>query len=372
MRRILYIVLLTILASCNSVNKWEGITVNRYLSLGARNGVFICNEGNFMFGNASLTFYDADSGEVFNDIFYNTNGFPLGDVCQSMTLDGDRGFVVMNNSGKVYVIDTDDASYVGAIKGLVSPRYVELINEEKAYITDLYSPSITVINPRTLAITGYIFVGYNTQYTNFVNGTEQMARQGDDVFTCSWSYNNKVYKIDSRTDKLVDSTTVTKQPNSLVVDKNGKLWVLSDGGHAGSPYGQVNAALTRINPATLEKELVLTFEDIASSPSRLSINSSGDTLYFINGDEKGSDKTTYGVYRMSVDAATLPPAPFIENEDRLIYALGIEPVSEDVYLADAIDYTQSSIIYRYNRYGVLLGSFKSGITTGGFTFKESY
>lgn len=370
MRRILTIILFMLLVGCNSVNKWEGIEVNRYLSLGSRNGVFICNEGNFMFGNASLTFYDSDSEEVFNDIFYNTNGFPLGDVCQSMTLDGDRGFVVMNNSGKVYVIDTDDASYIGAIKGLVSPRYVELINAEKAYITDLYSPSITVVNPRNLAITGYIFVGYNAQHENFVNGTEQMVRQENDVFTCSWSYNDKVYKIDSRTDKLTDSTTVTKQPNSLVLDKNGKLWVLSDGGHAGSPYGQVNASLTRLNPATLEKELVLTFGDIASSPSRLSINSSGDTLYFINGDEKGSDKTTYGVYRMSVDAATLPLVPFIENQDRLIYALGIDPANEDIYLADAIDHTQSSIIYRYNSYGTLLGSFKSGITTGGFTFKK--
>lgn len=371
MKRIFNILLFALAVGCNSVNKWEGIEINRYLSLGDRNGVFICNEGNFMFGNASLSFYDSDSGEVFNDIFYNTNGFPLGDVCQSMTLDGDRGFVVMNNSGKVYVIDTDDASYIGAIKGLVSPRYVELINDRKAYITDLYSPSITVIDPKSLAVTGYIFVGYNAQYGGMVNGTEQMARHGDDVFTCSWSYNDKVYKIDSRTDKLSDSTTVTKQPNSLVTDKNGKLWVLSDGGHTGSPYGQVNAALTRLNPATLDIELVLTFDDIASSPSRLSINRRGDTLYFINGDEKGSDKTTYGVYRMSVDAQALPPAAFIENKDRLIYALGVDPVNEDIYLSDAIDHTQSSIIYRYNSYGILLGSFKSGITTGGFTFKAN-
>lgn len=369
MRNILKILLLLLFVSCNSINKWEGIKVNSYLSLEGRSGVFVCNEGNFMFGNASLSFYDSDSGEVFDDIFYNTNGFPLGDVCQSMTLSGDDGFVVMNNSGKVYVVDNKDVSYKAAIRGLVSPRYMKIISPTKAYITDLYSPSITVIDPKTYKITGYLFVGYGS-IKGRVNGTEQMARRGDDIYTCSWSQNNKVYKIDSRIDKLVDSVVVTKQPNSIVVDKNGKLWVLSDGGYVGSPYGQENAALTRINGETLEVELVLPFEDIDTSPSRLSINSSGDMLYFINGDKNGNSKSSYGVYSMSVSEESLPRVPLIENGGRLIYALGVDPINEDIYIADAIDHTQSSIIYRYNRYGIQEDKFKGGITTCSFTFKS--
>lgn len=369
MRRILNIVVLMVLVGCNSVDKWEGIEVNKYLSLGDRRGVFICNEGNFMFGNASLTFYDKDESEPFNDIFYNTNGFPLGDVCQSMTIYDGKGFVVMNNSGKVYVIDIDNASYIGAIKGLVSPRYVEIISPTKAYVTDMYSPSIAIFNPQTLKVTGYIFVGYNSQYAGLVNGTEEMVRSGDEVYTCSWSYNNKIYKIDSKNDKLIDSAVVVKQPNSIVLDKNNKLWVLSDGGRSGSPYGQVNGALSRLDAKTLKTEAIFTFDDISSSPSRLTINKSGDTLYFINGDDKGSDKKTYGVYKLPISANTLPSVPFIENEERLIYALGVDPENEDIYISDAIDHTQSSIIYRYNSYGVLIHSFKSGITTGSFTFK---
>ena len=36
-------------------------------------GVFVCNEGNFMYGNAALTYYDPSSKEVENQIFYNAN-----------------------------------------------------------------------------------------------------------------------------------------------------------------------------------------------------------------------------------------------------------------------------------------------------------
>lgn len=62
------------------------------------------------------------------------------------------------------------------------------------------------------------------------------------------SYNDKdVIKVDTETDKVVDSLSVTRQPNSMVLDKNGKLWVLSDGGYAGSPYGQDQATLIRID-----------------------------------------------------------------------------------------------------------------------------
>ena len=56
------------------------------------------------------------------------------------------------------------------------------------------------------------------------------------MFVNSWSYDNKILVINTLTDELEDSVEVLKQPRKIVVDKNEKLWVLCDGGYAGSDY----------------------------------------------------------------------------------------------------------------------------------------
>ena len=43
-------------------------------------GLFICNEGNFQYGNATLSYYDPTTKTVENEIFYRANAMKLGDV----------------------------------------------------------------------------------------------------------------------------------------------------------------------------------------------------------------------------------------------------------------------------------------------------
>lgn len=317
-------------------------------------GVYIGNEGNFMYGNASLSLYNVDTKEVYNQIFIGTNGFPLGDVLQSMIVIGDRGFMVVNNSGKVVVVQAATCRYIATIKGLTSPRYIQKVGD-RLYVSDLYGGAIAVVDPSTYTVTGHIRVGAST---------EQMVSYGNFVYACSWSFGNKVYKIDTRTDTVVDSVQVTKQPNSMVMDRNDKLWVLSDGAYKGSPYGEEDAALTRIDAATLGVEQVISFADHTLAPSEIAINSTRDTLYYISGGANFSN----GVFRMDVSGTALPTDAFIPADGALFYALGVDWRLGDIYVSDAIDYMQRGTVFRYSPRGEKLDSFKVDIIPGSFCF----
>lgn len=314
-------------------------------------GLFIACEGNFMYGNASLSYYDPATKQVENEVFARANGKKLGDVAQSMTVRNGIGWIVVNNSGVIFAVDTETFKEVGRITGFTSPRYIHFLNDEKAYVTQLWDPRICIVNPRTFEITGYI----ETDMIFKTGSTEQMVQYGDYVFTNCWSYQNRILVIDTRTDTVCDRITVGIQPTSLAMDKNGKLWTVTDGGYPGSPYGYEAPSLYRIDAATRRIEWQYEFEP-EDSPSEITLNGARDTLYFINDD----------IWSMPIDAQRFPLRPFIENRGTIFYGLTVDPTTSEVYVADAIDYVQPGVVLRYSPDGELLDEFKVGITPGAF------
>ena len=125
--RIIAISALVLLAGCM---KWEYGQEESFEAVSS--GLFITNEGNFQYGNASLSFYDPASGEVENEVFYRANGMKLGDVAQSMTIRNGIGWIVVNNSHVVFAIDLNTFREVGRITNLTSPRYIHFVSDEKA------------------------------------------------------------------------------------------------------------------------------------------------------------------------------------------------------------------------------------------------
>ena len=318
-------------------------------------GLFITNEGNFMYGNASLSYYDIDSMRVENEVFRRTNTIKLGDVAQSMAIRNGLGYVVVNNSGIIFVIDLDTFELKGMIEGLLSPRYIHFLSDEKAYVTDLYAWHITIINPKTFEITGRIDVkipGKNQP------STEQMVQYDKYVFTNCWSYQNRILKIDTETDKVVDELTIGIQPTSLVMDKYNKMWTITDGGYEGSPYGYEAPSLYRIDAETFTVEKQFKFK-LGDWPSEVQLNGTRDILYWINND----------IWRMPVEADRVPVRPFLEFRDTKYYGLTVNPNNGEVYVADAIDYQQQGIVYRYSPQGKLIDEFYVGIIPGAFCWK---
>jgi DNA-binding beta-propeller fold protein YncE len=317
-------------------------------------GLFIINEGNYMYGNASLSYYDPATKRVENEVFFRANGFKLGDVAQSMTIADGIGWVVVNNSGVIFGIDPTTFKEKRRLTGFTSPRYFHMLSPTKAYVTQIWDPRVFVVNPSTCETTGYV----TTDMDYDSGSTEMMVAWDRYIITNCWSFQNRILKIDTATDAVVQSLVVGIQPESMVMDCNGKLWVLTDGGYKDSEYGYEAAKLLRIDPESFKIELSFSFPQDAVA-SKLTVNSDGDELYWLD----------TGVWKMPVDATHLPVRPFISREGSLFYGLTVNPVNGEIYVSDAIDFVQSGVVLRYSPEGELIDTFNVGINPGNFCWR---
>ena len=320
-------------------------------------GVYIVNEGIFQSANSSISFYDPLTDSVYNNVFYRANQSPVGDVANSITLWQDDAYIVINNSGKIYRAGRTDMVYKGKVTGLTSPRYLAVVRSmqggEKAYVSDLYSGMIMVVDP--LEVTVLDSIKISRAGGRF--SSEQMIVHDGKLYVACWSYGEQVLVIDTGTDMIVDSIQLGKQPNSMVLDKDGYLWVLSDGGYPFSPFGHEKASLSRVNLETNHAESMMVWDDIGASPIDLCVNSTGDSLYFIS----------EGVYKVSLDMEG-SGEPLIREDGRAFYSLGVDPIDGHIYVGDAVDYQQDGWVFRYSSSGVLVDSFQAGVNPGHFCF----
>lgn len=333
---------LVLLVACRR-DKPDGPTSSPIDLGGSSGGVYVVNEGNFQFGNAQVSYYDIATDAALQDIYRPANDADLGDVLQSMSIVNELAYLVVNNSGKVSVVDPSSFREQAVITGLTSPRYLLPVSPGKAYVTDMYAGSVAVVDLLENRVVGRIACP---------GATEELVGAYGKAFVTNTA-KDFVYVVDAATDRIVDSVEVGRGGNSIRQDARGKLWVLSGGG-----FSAVRAKLSRIDPATLAVDAAFDFP-ASASPWRLNMNARGDTLYYLDG----------GVFRMSIHADQLPTTAFVPADGRNFYGLGVDPRSGVVYAADAIDYVQRGVIYRYAPSGQALGSFRAGIIPSAFMFR---
>lgn len=315
------------------------------ISIGGGPKVFITNEGNFGTNNAAVSLYETATGNVVADIYKSqNNNAAIGDVCQSISKINNKYYVVVNNSGKIVVVNSSDFKLITTITGLQSPRYVLPVTFNKAYVSDLYANAISIIDLNTNTKTGSIPCS---------GWTEQMVLIYNKAFVTN-NKTNYTYVINTITDQITDSIYVGKFGGTIVTDKNSKLWILSSGDSPNSIVGK----LSRFDPVTLQLELSLSFSS-TDAPSNLCINATKDTMYFLN----------TSVYQMPINSATLPGSAFVNSTANTFYGLAVSDKDYTIYVSDAIDYIQKSSILVYSPNGQQRTSFKAGINASSFYFE---
>ncbi len=309
----------------------------------------ILNEGNFGFGNSSVTSYNPFTKELLNNTFISQNGNQIGDVLQSGTYHNGLCYLIVNNSSKIVIVDSSDFSFKGEITGFNSPRYISFY-ENKAYVTDLKEKAIYVVDYSAKSIINRI---------NTIGWNEQMIIHNDYMYVCDRgdylnnTGNNKCYKISLLSNTIIDSVIVPLDPNSIVVDHNNMLWVLSSGG-----INLETPKLSQINPNNMSIIKTISFNTINESPFGLVIDSENDHLYFIN----------KSIYRMNINDNSLPVTSFVNGDNHSFYGLSINKLNNEIYVSDAKDYIQNGTVYRYFENGELIDEIQSGIIPQYFMF----
>lgn len=344
----------TLMVSCSSGSDDDD---NRFTIDPAEDAtlLYVVNSGSYGAGNASLSAINLDNGVVTNDVFRTANTMSLGDVANSMTMGCGLGWIVVNNSNVVFAIDPLTCEERGRIdSGIISPRNLYFISDSKAYLTQLYDNRIAVIDPSTYSVTGYIAIDGMDAATG---STESIVVDGRYAYCTCWSYQKKVVKIDTVNDRVVASAEVGVQPKNIVIDANGDLRVLTDGGWFGNPNGYEPPAIVTLDPTTLAVKSKITME-LGDYVTSMITNDDRSVLYWLRNNT---------VMQMASDATSLPASPYIQASS-FLNALTIDPRNGDLIVADAIDYQQPGAIYRY-RDGELVSTYTVGVIPAGFCWK---
>lgn len=328
------------LFSCREENEPDPVSLNE-----SNRQLFVLNEGNYNFGNASISHYDLGSRKLSQNIFHSNNqGRPIGDVVQSMEVIGGRGYIVVNNSSKIEVVNMKNFKSVGTISPLNSPRYILPIDSNLAYVSDLYEGKISIVNFKTLDVVGSISTG---------GWTEEMKLLEGKVFVCQMD-SAQLLVIDPKSHQITNRIQSRHSPQHLEIDLNGMLWLSSSGG-----FSKDLSALQQIDPINERIVKSLAHSDSSLSIGEIEFNAAKDRLYYLQNG---------GLYSISIEDTVLSKQVFIPSNGRLFYGLGVNEQDDAIYLSDAIDYQQNGIIFQYDAHGNNSHSFRAGIIPGDFVF----
>lgn len=307
------------------------------------NGVFIVNEGNFQSSNGSVSFINYQTNEVFHDVVRANNPtFNIGDVCQSLYFYNGYYYLVVNNSGKIEIFDSNFI-YYRTISNLGSPRFISF-KGNYFYVSNINSNRIEVGSVITMNIIASITT--NTW-------TEEMVIIEDTLYT---TCPNKDFalKINLATNEVVDSIFCGFGNQSIVQQGDSVLWIQSVGDN--SHQGNISSYHVTSNDI-----YTVTTWDYYALVSRLCIDNVHQKLYWINKD----------VLYLATNnrQVTLQPSVAISAGNKNFYALNINPYTpNEIWVSNVKDYVQSSDIEVYDSQYVLKHTFVSGIIAGYFLF----
>jgi DNA-binding beta-propeller fold protein YncE len=321
-------------------------------------GVFVINEG--MFGNTSgtISHFDRADNTITQRIFWKKNQRDLGDVVQSLVFEGDKGYIVVNNSNKIEVVEAATFAEKAQITGLRLPRYCLPVSNTEAYVTEWGADGLTGSLARIDLVSNTLLERIPVE-----QGPERLLLQNGLLYIThigGLGSNNKVTVFDVQQRQVVQVIAVADKPSGIVEDGQGKLWVACAGEINYLTYPNIDTAnsteskLIAIDPATNTIAQEINFGKGDPIGNLLINSTSKEQLFYTRAGQ---------VWRYNI-ATGLEEALLAGS----YYGLGYDPATQYLYAATSSGINPAQV-QRFRLDGTLVDAYTAGIFANGFVFR---
>ncbi|MFS4471200.1 YncE family protein [Chryseobacterium sp. T20] len=303
-----------------------------------QNGYFISNEGNYNSQGAKVTFVTRDLSLKQDDVYGYNNNEILGDVLQTIGLNGNKAYLVINNSNKIVVVDRYTFKKLGVITDqLDNPRGITFANNF-IYVSN------TNFVAHTQSITKYKASDYS--FVSKISTTEvsdKAVEAGGNVFVqnASSGYGNKITYINTSNDTKTEITVPNGQIGNTISYKSNVYTISST---ATDSYIYKISSTGALTP-------VITLTGI---PSATNLQIDNDRIYFSSANK---------VYTTGLATPTVPASPLLTAADGGPYftLYGFNVMDGKIFASDVKQFTQDSEMVVYSAAtGNKILTFKTG------------
>lgn len=312
-------------------------------------------------GISSVDRYLPTSGEHESNLYRKANLEAMGSNMVDMLVDEEEGvvFFLLAGSDKIVVADLETMELIKVIPNMQQIQRMVKVAEKKYYVTTWENNGIYVIQGGNFNVRKTIETG---------QGPTEMLVYNDLAFIVNTGFlllDSTVTIMRTSVDTIVDTLIAGINPNSLVIDNENFLWVLSEGesnvnpnlNGVGTLYKyRMDSILTAIDSAYgfFPFDTVFYFNDNQLKPRELTLNPEGRQLFFIGNNPTGA------VFDMFTTQNRVTEVPTFTGN---YYQLKFDPLRNELYALTAPgltnDGTGSLEIYAPD--GTLKNGFKIGV-----------
>jgi hypothetical protein len=329
------VVLLFNISSCSSDSAEFEMSPITY-----QNGYFISNEGTLNSQGAKVTFLTRDLSLKQDDVYgYNNNKDILGDVLQTIGLNGNKAYLVINNSNKIVVVDRYTFKRLAVISDQIdNPRGITFTN-------DFIYVSNTNFIAHTQSVTKYKTSDYSfVSKINMTEVSDKAVEAGGNVFVqnASSGYGNKITYINTSNDTKTEIAIPNGQIGNTISYKSNVYTISST---AAESYIYKISSTGTLTP-------VITLTGI---PNATNLQIDNDKIYFSSANK---------VYTTSLATPTVPASPLLTAADGGPYLTlyGFNVIDGRIFASDVKKFTENSEMVVYS---ATTGSKIMSVTTGG-------